>query len=88
MLAIVGFCDVEVNPFGPDHVYVAPPILLAVRLNVCNAHKGEFAPAVGATGEVFTVTATVPAALVQPPTVVVTEYVPAPAVVMLEILGF
>lgn len=32
--AIEGFCELDVNPFGPVHEYVAPAILDAVRFNV------------------------------------------------------
>lgn len=88
MFGMVGFCEVEVKPLGPLHEYVAPAMLVAVKLNVCNAHKGELAVAVGVIGAGFTVTARVPGELVQPPTVVLTEYVPLPASVMAEIEGF
>jgi len=44
--------------------------------------------AVGVAGVAFTITVVVPAAEVQPPTVIVTEYVPASAVVALERVGF
>ena len=29
-LAMVGFCRLEVNPFGPDHEYVAPAMVDAL----------------------------------------------------------
>ena len=29
-LAMVGFCEVEVNPFGPVHEYVAPATVVAL----------------------------------------------------------
>ena len=29
-LAMVGFCSVEVNPFGPVHEYVAPATVVAL----------------------------------------------------------
>jgi hypothetical protein len=46
------------------------------------------AAAVGVIGIAFTVTATVPAALLQPRIVVVTEYVPLLVSVAFVILGF
>ena len=70
---MVGFCDVDVNDAGPVQLYVAPAIVLAVKLNVCPAHIGELAAAVGATGGMFTETLTVPADPVHPATVAVTE---------------
>ena len=68
-----GFCVDEENPFGPVHEYVAPTMLLAVKFNVLPAQMGELLPAVGAAGMGFTVTVTVPAGPVHPPTVAVTE---------------
>jgi hypothetical protein len=59
-----------------------------VKFKFCPAHNGELLPAVGATGIGLTTTATVPTALVHPEVVAVTEYVPAPALVILPILGF
>jgi len=44
--------------------------------------------AVGVAGVAFTTTFVVPAAEVQPLTVIVTEYVPASAVVALDRVGF
>ncbi len=49
---------------------------------------GELLPAVGATGVGLTVIVIVPAALVQPETVAVTEYVPAANTVTDVIVGF
>ena len=42
----------------------------------------------GVAGVAFTMTVVVPAAEVQPDTVMVTEYVPASAIVALERVGF
>ena len=44
--------------------------------------------AVGVAGVAFTMTVVVPAAEVQPLTVIVTEYVPASAIVALDRVGF
>ena len=63
-------------------------MLPAFKFNVDPAQIGPFEDAVGAAGIVFTTTAVVPAGPVQPVTVAVTEYVPAPAVVILLIEGF
>jgi len=52
------------------------------------AQTGELLPAVGAAGAGFTTTAAVPAALVHPPTVTVTLYVPAIAAVAEGRVGF
>ena len=48
----------DVNPFGPVQVYVAPAIVLAVKFKVAPAQIGELLPAVGAAGIGFTVTVT------------------------------
>jgi hypothetical protein len=63
----------EVNPFGPVQLYVAPATFEAVRLSVEPSQIGPLLPAVGAGGVVFTITFIVPAALVHPPIVAVTE---------------
>ena len=52
---------------------MAPAILLAVKFNVDPAQTGVLLPAVGAAGIGFITTAVVPAGLVQPPAVTVTE---------------
>jgi hypothetical protein len=67
---------------------VAPVISDAVRFKVEPAHTGLLLEAVGAEGFAFTVILTVPAELVQPFTVAVTEYVPVAAVVALVMEGF
>jgi len=85
---MLGFCVDEVNPFGPVHEYVAPPMFDAERFSVLPAQIGLLLEAAGAAGVAFTVTLTVPAALVQPATVIVSEYVPAAAVVTLVMEGF
>ncbi len=48
-------------------------MVLAVRVMVFPEHKGGMLPAVGADGIGFTVTEVVPAVLVHPETVAVTE---------------
>jgi hypothetical protein len=59
-----------------------------VKFKVEPTHKGPLFDAVGVAGIVFTTSVVVPAELVQPFTVTVTEYVPALAVVTPETLGF
>ena len=54
-------------------MYVAPPIVLAVKLNVTPVQIGPLLPAVGAAGVSRIVTGVVPADPVQPYTVAVTE---------------
>jgi hypothetical protein len=85
---IVGFCCVDVNPFGPVQLYVAPATRDAVRLMSSPSQTGELLDTVGEGGALFTVTSTVPAVLVHPFTVNVNEYVPDSAVVALVIDGF
>ena len=70
---IVGFCVEAVKLFGPLQLYVAPAIVLAVKLKVEPTHIGELTLAVGAAGILFTVTLTVPTGPVQPATVALTE---------------
>jgi hypothetical protein len=79
---------VDVKPFGPVHVYVAPGTVLAVRFRVELAQMGLLLPAVGAAGMGLTVTVTVPAGPVHPATVAVTEYVPLFTTCALVIEGF
>jgi hypothetical protein len=88
LAAINGFCAVEEKLFGPDQLYVAPLIELAVKNKVSLAQIGPLEFAVGVAGAEFTATATVPEGLVQPLTVTVTEYVPAFAAVTFDIEGF
>jgi hypothetical protein len=87
-LLIDGFCEDDVNVFGPDHEYVAPVIVLAVRFNTWPLHTGVLLPTVGAVGIGFTVTLTIPAGPAHPATVTLTEYVPVADVVALAIAGF
>ena len=57
---IVGFCAVEVKPFGPVQAYVAPATVEVVSVIVLPVQTGEFEPAVGVAGAVFTVTVALP----------------------------
>jgi hypothetical protein len=62
-----------VKPFGPVHAYVAPP---TVGVESAIVAPSQYAPpleAVGVAGVAFTRTVVVPAAEVQPLTVIVTE---------------
>ncbi len=54
MDAILGFCEVELNPFGPVHT--KDPVPVAVKFNVCPTHKGPLLDA-ETTGNGVTVTA-------------------------------
>jgi hypothetical protein len=80
-----GSSSEETKVFGPVHEYVAPAIVLDVTFNAAPAHTGPLLPGIGAEGIGFTVTVVVPAILVQPATVAVTEYVPDMAVVALAL---
>ena len=86
--AIVGFCSVEVNALGPVHEYVAPATAAVERFKEAPAHTGPLLVGAGVAGMEFTKTSTVPAALVHPFTVTVTEYVPVAAVVAEGMVGF
>ena len=70
--ARVGFCTAEVNAEGPVQVYVAPAIVLAVRLILFPVQTGLLLPDVGAAGVVLITTTVDPNGLIQPPTVAVT----------------
>src|ERR1043165_7817060 len=86
--AFVGFCSAELKPFGPVHAYVAPLTVGVESVIVAPAQYGPVFDAVGVAGIALTTTEVVPAAEVQPPTVTVTEYVPASAVVAFAFVGF
>src|SRR3954453_3991343 len=87
-LGRVGFCSAEVKPFGPVHAYVAPATTGVESVIVPPAQYGPVLEAVGVAGIGLTTTEVVPAADVQPVTVIVTEYVPASAAVALARVGF
>src|SRR3954464_2730033 len=84
----VGFCCVDVKPFGPVQEYVAPLTSGVESEIVAPSQYGPPFEAVGVAGAALTTTLVVPAALVQPLTVIVTEYVPASAVVAVVRVGF
>jgi hypothetical protein len=84
----VGFCRDDAKPFGPVQAYVAPPTVGVESWIVAPSQYGPPFDAVGVAGAGFTTTDVVPAAEVQPDTVMVTEYVPASASVALERVGF
>src|SRR6266513_4229725 len=84
----VGFCCAEVKPFGPVHEYVAPLTNGVESEIVAPSQYGPPLLAVGVAGVALTTTLVVPAAEGQPLTVIVTEYVPASAVVAFARVGF
>src|SRR5436190_769693 len=88
MFERVGFWTDEVKPFGPVHVYVAPATAAVERFRVLPVHTGLLLEGVGVDGVALTTTFVVPAAEVQPLTVIVTLYVPASAVAAFERVGF
>src|SRR3954453_20520175 len=83
-----GFCCAEVKPFGPVQEYVAPETTGVDSAIVAPSQYGPPFDAVGVAGVGLTMTVVVPAAEVQPLTVMVTEEVPASAGVALERVGF
>ena len=84
----VGFWSAEVKPFGPVHEYVAPATVGVESEMAAPSQYGPPFEAVGVAGVGLTTTPVVPAAEVQPFTVMVTEYVPASAGVALPRVGF
>jgi hypothetical protein len=86
--ARVGFWREDVKPFGPVHEYVAPLTKGVFSWIVAPSQYGPPLVAVGVAGAGLMTTFVVPAADVQPLTVIVTEYVPASAVVALARVGF
>jgi hypothetical protein len=70
---IVGFCEVEVKVFGPFQKYVAPVMVLAVRLNVDPTQTVLLLPAVGAEGVWVIETEVVATGLIHPEAVAETE---------------
>src|SRR2546423_80014 len=85
----VGFCCDEVKPFGPVHAYVAPATVGVESEIALPSQNGPPLAAVGVAGiAVLTTTFVVPAAEVQPPMVMVTEYVPASAAAAFARVGF
>src|SRR5205814_9045811 len=84
----VGFCCADVKPFGPVHEYVAPLTNAVDSEIVAPSQYGPPFEALGVAGVAFTTTFVVPAAEVQPLTVIIKEYVPASAAVAFERVGF
>ena len=76
------------KPFGPVHEYVAPLTNGVESEIVAPSQYGPPLLALGVAGVALTTTFVDPAADGQPFTVMVTEYVPASAVVALERVGF
>ena len=76
------------KPFGPVQAYVAPVTVGVESEIVAPSQYGPPFEALGVAGVGFTMTEVVPAAEVQPLTVIVTEYVPASAVVAFGRVGF
>ena len=84
-LLMLGFCNVELKPFGPDHEYETPP--LAERLRILLRQTGLLLVAF-AVGLRFTAT-TVLSDLVHPfESVTKTIYVPAFTESTLLMIGF
>src|SRR4051794_23172965 len=69
----VGFCSAEAKPFGPVHAYVAPATVGVESAMVAPSQYGPPLDAVGVAGIGLTMTLVVPAAEVQPLTMIVTE---------------
>jgi hypothetical protein len=72
-LAMVGFCSVEVNEFGPVHAYAAPVTVGVLSEIVPPVQYGPLFDAVGVVGTALTTTLVVPAAEEQPFALIVTE---------------
>ena len=70
--AMLGFCNVDVKPFGPVHEYVAPATVLELRFKAFPAQTGVFELATGVVGIALINTTVVPATLGQPELVAVT----------------
>ena len=69
----VGFCSADVKPFGPVQAYVAPLTVGVESWIVAPSQYGPPLLAVGVAGVVLTMTFVVPAAELQPLTVMTTE---------------
>jgi hypothetical protein len=68
-----GFCEDDVNPFGPVHEYVAPATVVVLKFNVCPTQTGLLLVGAGVAGIGLMITFVVPADPVHPLTVTVTE---------------
>jgi len=69
----VGFCSADVKPFGPVQANVAPLTVGVESWIVAPSQYGPPLLAVGVAGVVLTMTLVVPAAELQPLTVMITE---------------
>ena len=89
-LLILGLADVEVKPFGPVQLKVAPLAPVAVRLRVLPEQSGLLLPGVGAAGCVVIDTVVVPGYEGHVLLVLITTqlYTPAANPVTLVIDGF
>ena len=67
-----GFCEEEVNPFGPDQLYVALVIVVAFKFNVAPAQIGLLLVAI-VVGVVIILTEVVAGKLEHPATVIISE---------------
>src|SRR4051812_45689420 len=83
-----GVLRAEVELVGPVLPSVAPATVGVESWIVAFSQYGPPLLAVGVAEVALTTTFVVPAADVQPPTVIVTEYVPASTVVALARVGF
>ena len=72
-LFIIGFCNVDVKPFGPAQLYVAPATVVADRFNVDPSHNGPLLEADALAGIALTTTLVELELLEQPFDDVVTE---------------
>ena len=87
--ARVGFCCDDVKPFGPVQAYVAFATAGVESAITVPSQNGPLLLAVGVAGmAVLTTTFVVPAEEAHPPTVTMTEYMPASALVVFARVGF
>jgi hypothetical protein len=70
---LTGFCNVDVNPPGPDQLYIAPATAEVVRLMLFPVHTGLLLVVEGVEGKGVIPMLTVAIGLVHPPTVTVSE---------------
>src|SRR3954464_13668096 len=87
-LSRAGVCWAEAKPFGAVPASVAPGTVGGESAIVAPSQYGPPFDAVGVAGVALTTTFVVPAAEVQPETVIVTEYVPPSATAALVRVGF
>ena len=75
-MAITGFAEEELNPFGPVQLYRAPGKAWVEKFKALPEHTGELVIMDGARGKRFTCTFTIAEALVHALTVAATRYEP------------